>query len=120
FTLTLCLAARAQTVAITPLLPSAASGVATAPGTVTINGAQGQGKGNVTAGLPGSLPIIDCPYNKSIKCLGPAVVTITHTLSGFGRFLISTSDDGLKPVQVGTTLVQQCSVSEGAGGTPAP
>src|SRR5437763_10310948 len=101
--LALCMVATAQTVAITPLVPSAAPGVATGPGTVTITGAQGQGKGTVTASLPGSVPIINCPGSTTTKCLGPGTVTITHTLTGFGRFVISTTDDGLKPVKVGTS-----------------
>src|SRR5438270_8442827 len=111
-----------QTVSIVPLVPSAAPGVPTGPGTATITGAQGQGKGTITASLPASVPIIDCPNstaNPKPKCLGPTTLTITHTLTGFGRFTISTSDDGLKLVKVGNTFIQQCSVAEGFG-PPAP
>lgn len=91
--------------------------MATVPGTVTITGAQGQGKGTVTASLPASLPVINCPGPTTLKCLGPATVTITHTLAGFGRFLIATSQDGVKLVKLGNTFVQQCPVPQTTAAT---
>ena len=102
----------AQSATLVPLLPSAGPGVATGPGTVTIIATPGQivnGKGTVTASLPGSLPIIPCPKSAGYsQCVGPATVTIKHTLTGFDDYLIYIDQDGLTPQTVGNSTIQQC------------
>lgn len=115
-----CLPAFAQSVQLTALLPSAAPGVATAPGTATIMGAAGRGTGTVTVTLPGAAPVIPCPAGsgRSGQCLGPVTAQVTHTLAGFDRFTLSLTDDGLKPRQVGNTQIRQCLVQEFVN--PAP
>jgi uncharacterized protein (TIGR03437 family) len=97
---------------LVPLLPSAAPGLATAPGTVTIKAQPSQqvnGKGTVTVTLPGSLPFTPCPKDAGVsQCLGPATAHITHTLSGFDSYLISITQAGLTPQKVGNSTIQQC------------
>src|SRR4029077_15051649 len=97
---------------LAPLLPSAAPGLATGPGTVTITAQPSQlvkGKGTVTLTLPGSLPIITCPKDAGFsQCLGPATVHVTHTLTGFDDYLTSITQAGLTPQKVGNSTIQQC------------